>query len=708
VIPGIVASQLGAAAIPVGLLVPALFVEDDVFYTHIFTGGDPLLYPSHYIEEDAFFAPAVFQDQRLLPALFVEADVFFTPFIAPTERLLDGLGATAAWSASRDLLTAFVGGDRYTLDGGGVVSNFQDQSGNNRDLTSSGSQRPALTTAGPNSRACLDFDGAANALQSSVQAVSFISASSGYMVISFIVDAVAGNNAQAFTNDALLGDIGGFFGAYLKNTSPITGQSFNWDAGGEDTAGTNVINAGIPYVIEWRHESGTLYVRVNGAGEQSIASGDTATLANVMNMADGYTGTQNRFNGKIFEAATFSTVPAGGARDNLVADMMAWIGAGASGALTQSATFTAVDNFYTHTVAAPGILTQSAIFIETNTFYAPTVSRGVADVSPALFVEADTFFSPGVTFEGALLVARFVEADAFYAHTLTPATIDLSPNIFTETDAFFSPTVVSVNPITPSLFAENDIFYSPTVAATVLWTPTELGSDLLIWLEASDASNFNLTGALVDQWTGKSPTTINFTGTTTGRPTRETVADFGGLNAVKFDNSDDILVTSSLVTQAQPITICSIYRTGSTIDDLDFHTGDGACQITMRWSGVSDKPHVFCGSAVARTNTVLSTSTTYIDVTLLSGSSSYTRLNGNAADPTTFNPGTSGFALTNVNIGLASGRSCFAGHFAEIVIVKRALTSTEYQKMEGYLAHQWSRTANLPGGHPYKTDPPTV
>jgi hypothetical protein len=45
---------------------------------------------------------------------------------------------------------------------------------------------------------------------------------------------------------------------------------------------------------------------------------------------------------------------------------------------------------------------------------------------------------------------------------------------------------------------------------------------------------------------------------------------------------------------------------------------------------------------------------------------------------------------------------------AEMLLLSKAATLSEQQRVEGYLAHKWGLTANLPAGHSYKTTPPTV
>ena len=89
------------------------------------------------------------------------------------------------------------------------------------------------------------------------------------------------------------------------------------------------ITEGVPYVAEWRHEGGIAYVRINGGTEVNVASGNTSGLAGLL----GIGGTSvvpvaaTSFDGKIFELATFKTVPNLTKRNTLVANMMAHIGA---------------------------------------------------------------------------------------------------------------------------------------------------------------------------------------------------------------------------------------------------------------------------------------------------------------------------------------------------------------------------------------------
>jgi len=61
----------------------------------------------------------------------------------------------------------------------------------------------------------------------------------------------------------------------------------------------------------------------------------------------------------------------------------------------------------------------------------------------------------------------------------------------------------------------------------------------------------------------------------------------------------------------------------------------------------------------------------------------------------------------DIQIGRNFGNPSLSGLYGEILLIEDCTESTR-QKIEGYLAHKWGLTANLPYLHPYKYDKPTV
>ncbi len=50
----------------------------------------------------------------------------------------------------------------------------------------------------------------------------------------------------------------------------------------------------------------------------------------------------------------------------------------------------------------------------------------------------------------------------------------------------------------------------------------------------------------------------------------------------------------------------------------------------------------------------------------------------------------------------------FLGGVREIIMLFSEPTTSDRQKLEGYLAHKWGKTALLASGHPYKNNPPRI
>lgn len=243
--------------------------------------------------------------------------------IAAAPLALDGIASlTGAWSLSRDLVTSFIGGSRYSLSGSDVTT-LEDQSGANRDLTDGGfaTRRPAETTAGPNSRLCADFDGSSDFLAGAAIS-NFISNSSGCLVISLMVDAYTLNNALVYQNDAIFCDQSQFMGIYGRNSGGGLIRGFNWD-GNQDAPSDHSLATGTVAVIHWRHHGGTVYLGLNGS-ENSTASGNTSTMTGALVMAGRATQYANM---KVFEAFATSDGSQTTAINAAIADMMTHIGA---------------------------------------------------------------------------------------------------------------------------------------------------------------------------------------------------------------------------------------------------------------------------------------------------------------------------------------------------------------------------------------------
>jgi hypothetical protein len=245
------------------------------------------------------------------------------PFAITVQYMLDSTTITSAYSFSRVIKA---GASTLYTDTSGAIDTWVDQSGNSRTLSQTSTARPTISTAGPNSKACGDFDGTNDYLASSADFTTFVNTTTAYFAISFIADSITANNANPYDNDPVFGCANAAFGLNLKDAgTPKTAQVNNYD-GNHDVAQTAAINTATAYVVECWHDSNVLYVCVNGGTPVSTASGTGQFYSgNVLNVGRAYTSNAKFHNGKIFEFVSASTIPAN--RTAIVANMMAWIGA---------------------------------------------------------------------------------------------------------------------------------------------------------------------------------------------------------------------------------------------------------------------------------------------------------------------------------------------------------------------------------------------
>lgn len=64
--------------------------------------------------------------------------------------------------------------------------------------------------------------------------------------------------------------------------------------------------------------------------------------------------------------------------------------------------------------------------------------------------------------------------------------------------------------------------------------------------------------------------------------------------------------------------------------------------------------------------------------------------------------------LTPNTVGYGTFTPTFDGLIAELIITNGLLSEDDRRRMEGYLAHKWGLTGNLPSDHPYKTKKPKL
>jgi len=282
------------------------------------------------------------------------------------------------------------------------------------------------------------------------------------------------------------------------------------------------------------------------------------------------------------------------------------------------------------------------------------------------------------------------------------------------------------------------MFVASAGEATV-WDPSQLTS-LAAWWDASDDTTvFDATtggslpadGASVARIEDKSGSGFHLTqGTSANRPVRQT-AEQNSLDVLEFTRASETYLSRSTVPIAKNVgglTIAAVYRentaAGATHYIMHVARGtDNGARATLFLSPNENKlgsggrrldADAFIDAASAAN--ALSNNQWYVGVAVhnFTGSELEVFANGtNVATNSSYHAGgnTSNTDASSIAIGTntnATASFSLQGQVGEVVIVDAALSQTDREKLEGYLAHKWGLEAGLPVGHPYASAPPTV
>lgn len=282
----------------------------------------------------------------------------------------------------------------------------------------------------------------------------------------------------------------------------------------------------------------------------------------------------------------------------------------------------------------------------------------------------------------------------------------------------------------------------PGVTAAQRWTPKLLGSDLKLWLDADDESTFTLSGSAVSEWRDKSGNGPNVAQSdSTRRPTRSTNS-INGRAVVDCDGSNDGCLTANNYEMFPTNSTANTFFTVIQFDNVSTQrcflswapSNSGTCGGTVavelqvglggsRSGALSI--HRGCDYGASTANSTVTTGTTYILSHHILGTGNSPNnlafyVNGSSKTVTNHATGwlNAGSYKTGAQVKLAVGSrfdnaggsgnwdNPTDGRIGEMLLVRAEVSTSDRQKLEGYLAHKWGVTADLPSGHPYKNYAP--
>jgi len=249
------------------------------------------------------------------------------------------------------------------------------------------------------------------------------------------------------------------------------------------------------------------------------------------------------------------------------------------------------------------------------------------------------------------------------------------------------------------------------------WTPADITTAL--WLDAADASTITESGGAVSQWNDKSGNGRDISqASSTQRPTLATTG-LNGKPTLDFDGSNDYLFNASVgASGLSNATIISVFKqvTGGANEDHQIAIGQTGTAGKVRGFYRPPNGTVLAFAAWA----IIQSSSFSLDIggghhifgfanTALSGSNNLAMFKDGSVETLTASAALS-TTLDGFSVGSLQGAS--VGNYysnisvAEIIVLYEAISAVNRQKLEGYLAHKWGLTANLPADHPYKTAVP--
>jgi hypothetical protein len=262
----------------------------------------------------------------------------------------------------------------------------------------------------------------------------------------------------------------------------------------------------------------------------------------------------------------------------------------------------------------------------------------------------------------------------------------------------------------------NDVaFLAAAAGGAALWTPADITTAL--WLDAADASTITLESGAVSQWNDKSGNGRNFAQSASGN--RPTYASTGlnGKPTLAFDTNDFMELSSGLISNLFTIVAVANANTLNVNGGLFAGRSKTNTAPVHQFDRESTNARiVYRGDAAGPVAAAGQGTLTFADYIVACSQSSTLlglSLNGNNLTTVAASNVAATLSIDVYTVGAFFPGSLIVqsfhnGDISEIVYVAGQPSTDTRQRIEGYLAHKWGLTANLPNDHPYKTAAPTL
>lgn len=277
------------------------------------------------------------------------------------------------------------------------------------------------------------------------------------------------------------------------------------------------------------------------------------------------------------------------------------------------------------------------------------------------------------------------------------------------------PTSLSLTRVGLTLF-KNSISNAPTVPPT--FDPSVL-QNLFLWFDGADMSSIvRSNGTNISIWNDKSGKNYNLTNTAYTGPTIVTTSANPVGYTINYNGTNQFLsnLTMSPAANSTSVTLFAVFsytdpaNFGRLFDGFNPGSPDNFPVLRLS-AGNPGIFNVVKGNGVAATPTstvsnLWSTGLRIFSTVCTSTRDLSTFINGSAGNTGVVSSNAVNFSRITVGVANYLTGNFLPANINEIVLYDTALTPTQRQKVEGYLAWKWGLQASLPSSHPYFSEKP--
>lgn len=235
---------------------------------------------------------------------------------------------------------------------------------------------------------------------------------------------------------------------------------------------------------------------------------------------------------------------------------------------------------------------------------------------------------------------------------------------------------------------------------------------LITWLDSSALTN----GATITSWVDKSSSAITFT--KTGTP-NIVVSQIGGLNYMNMTagsagTTNSFFTTGTYNFPASYSIFAVGYTTAGNSPSPEIAGLMGAGDLTLYLRRTGNSFDAVYGNNVAWDNTPptfgfnegATTTPRIYEFTQDNSGIGAANLYINGVSRVSSTGNTAARSNFGLNVGARQNSQTWGGYLGEFLIFNSSISTTNRQKVEGYLAWKWNLVSDLPANHPYKTAAP--